>query len=198
MKTRHKLLITFSIVHILLVACGAASLLKGPPPNPVVETVHAYSKLSGADNGYGFFAPNVGAQFRTVFLIKDANGRESMRDLKLGSTSEANLRFTGISSQIVSLPPGPRHRLLQSFAAMMFGRNPDATTVTVRLEIYGFDRSREVADFPTMAEYRSGVRPEWLPILDATFTRNDLEPNIVATGTSRTKTSLKVTSGATN
>lgn len=182
MKTRHKFLIVFGIGHILLVACGAASLLKGPTKNPVEDAARAYSKLSGADNGYGFFAPNVGAQFRTVFIMKDAEGREWKQDLKLGSSSEANLRFTGISSQLADLPPRARHRLLMSFAAMMFGRNPEATTVTVRLELYGFDRSREETDYPTMAEYRAGVRPEWLPVLDATFSRaeagsaSDLKP----------------------
>lgn len=189
MKTRHKLLIAFGIGHILLVACGAAGLMKGPINNPVSDAARAYAKLSGADNGYGFFAPNVGAQFRTVFIMQDAAGREWQQDLNIGSSSEANLRFTGISSQLVDLPPVPRHRLLQSFAAMMFGRNPDAKTVTVRLEIYGFDRSRDVADFPTMAEYREGVRPEWLPMLDATFTRDD----VGSTDTSNTKLKTPLT-----
>lgn len=177
MKKRHQLLIAFGVGHILLVACGAAGLLQGPIDNPVEDATRAYAKLSGADNGYGFFAPEVGAQFRTVFIMKDDAGRPWKQDLKLGRSSEANLRFTGISSQIIDMPPGPRHRLLQSFAAMMFGRNPEARTVTVRLEIWGFDRTTEIADYPTMAEYRSGVRPQWLPVLDATFSRADVEPS---------------------
>ena len=112
-------------------------------------------------------------QFRTTFLLKDENGREWKENLQLGNNSEANLRFTGISSQLATMPPPARHRVMSSFAGMMFGRNPTAKTITVRLELYGFDRNEQEADFPTMAEYRAGIRPKWLPMLDATFSRNN-------------------------
>lgn len=181
---RQRLLIAFGVGHLILVACGAASLMKSPPKNPVEDALQTYSAASGADNGYGFFAPGVGAQFRTTFILKDETGREWKENLQLGKNSEANLRFTGISSQLATMPPPARHRVMSSFAGMMFGRNPNARTITVRLELYGFDRNEEEADFPSMAEYRSGIRPKWLPMLDATFSRNKVNettPDTVGT-----------------
>ena len=58
------------------------------------DGVALYSSLSGADNGYGFFAPGVGAQFLTTFVLTDTEGNEWTDTLDMGSTSEANLRFT--------------------------------------------------------------------------------------------------------
>ncbi|GAB4158797.1 MAG: hypothetical protein Tsb009_36050 [Planctomycetaceae bacterium] len=183
MKLRHRFLIVFGVGHLILVASGALGWLKRPPQGPTENIVQIYSAASGADNGYGFFAPGVGAQFRTIFILQDKDGREWRENLKLGTTSEANLRFTGISSQLADMPPPVRHRVMSSFAGMMFGKYPNARKITVRLELYGFDRSQQEADFPTMAEFRAGVRPNWLPILDATFLRDDIKRGIPSTET---------------
>lgn len=169
---KQKLMLGFAAAHLVLVVCGAASVAPVPRGNPAGETLACYAAASGADNGYGFFAPGVGPQFRTRFILSDGEGRTWSEDLQIGNSQEANLRFTGISSLLVTMEPPLQHRILQSFAATMFGRHADAQSVTVRVEMLGFDRSPNESDFPTMAEYRSGVRPKWLPLMEATFQRS--------------------------
>lgn len=166
MTTRRRLLIAFAGVHLILVACGAAGVRLFPASLPG-EAVRVYGALSGADNGYGFFAPGVGPQFKTTFVMTDRNGRQWTDTLQLGESHEANLRFTGISTLLPSMGEEERQRVLQSFAAMMFGRHPKAATVVVRLELYGFERTARDVDYPTMDEFRRGVRPRWFLIFQS-------------------------------
>jgi len=173
MTIRQKLLLGIAGVHLLLVAVGAAGLPVIPRSNPLGDSVALYSAASGADNGYGFFAPGVGAQIRTRFILRDANGRTWTEDLQLGNTSEANLRFTGISNLLPTLPAEQRRRILRSMAGTMFGKYPSAKHVTIQLDLYGFDRSATESDFPTMKEYAAGARPQWLPLSTITFSRNN-------------------------
>jgi len=170
MKLRHKLLLAFAAFHVVLVAMGATGT-----PSPINFTaagdlVSAYSALSGADNGYGFFA-GVGAQHRTRFFLTDANGKTWSDNLELGSNSEASMRFTGISNLLPSMSENDRLAIYKSMAATMFGRHPNAETVTVRMDVWGFDQKGAPADYPSMKQYRDGVRPRWLPVEEITFTR---------------------------
>lgn len=174
MKLRHKLLLAYAGVHLILVACGAAGISPLPRTSFAGDTLALYSAASGADNGYGFFAPGVGAQVRTRFVLADKHGQTWTEDLQLGGTTEANLRFTGISNLLPSMPEQARFAILRSMAGTMLGKYPNAESVTVQIDLYGFDRSETESDYPTMKEYRDGVRPQWLPMSEITFTRSDL------------------------
>ena len=175
MKTRHKIILTLALGHLILVAYGATGKRPVSPANPVGDGIALYSSLSGADNGYGFFAPGVGAQFLTTFVLTDKHGNVWTDTLNLGRTSEANLRFTGISNLLPSLEQDQMQAVLHSMAGTMLGKHPKAETVAVQLEMYGFDRSATESDFPTMKEYQEGNRPEWLPVLEAYFRRTDVK-----------------------
>jgi hypothetical protein len=58
--------------------------------------------------------------------------------------------------------PESRMRLVKSWAAVMFTRHPNASSLTVVVEVY---------DVPTMAEYRAGSRPAWRIIYRAQLQR---------------------------
>jgi len=170
MKLRHKLLLAFAGFHVVLVAMGATGTQSATSSTAAGELVSAYSALSGADNGYGFFA-GVGAQHRTRFFLTDKSGKTWSDNLELGSNSEASMRFTGISNLLPSMSENDRLAIYKSMAATMFGRHPNAETVTVRMDVWGFDQKGAPADYPSMKQYRDGVRPRWLPVEEITFTR---------------------------
>ncbi|MGC1272852.1 MAG: hypothetical protein WBC44_04035, partial [Planctomycetaceae bacterium] len=127
--------------------------------------------LSGADGYYGFFAPGVGPQIRIRMRIADAAGRETIVSLRNGETAEADLRMAGIGRLLPNLQPQQNRQLLQSLAASAFNRHPDAEKVSCVVEMYGVSRENGQVDFPTMGEYRGGMRPEWITIDGITFTR---------------------------
>jgi len=173
MKRRHKFLLAFAGFHIVLVTMGATGLLSANSRTAAGELVSGYSALSGADNGYGFFA-GVGAQHRTRFILTDKNGEVWTENLELGSNAEASMRFTGISNLLPSLSDKDRLAVFKSMAAMMFGKFPNAETVTVRMDLWGFTPKDAPPDYPSMKQYRDGVRPKWLPVEQVTFTRSEL------------------------
>src|SRR3954471_24558921 len=77
MTRRHALATLAAACHLILVVCGASSLVFSSPPSEddfARQTVRLYGALSGSDNGYGFFAPGVGPQVRATFTLRDASG----------------------------------------------------------------------------------------------------------------------------
>lgn len=176
MKLRHKLLLAFAGLHLILVGLGAAGIVVPPSRNALVDTAALYSTASGADSGYGFFAPGVAAQVRTKYFMMDKDGAIWSGDLNVANNSEANLRFTNASSMLMTVQ-GDYHKfnIYKSLAAMMARKNPQAEYVEVELQIYAIDRSAQETDFPTMEEYRNGKRPQWLPVTESlVFHRSEL------------------------
>lgn len=174
MKLRHKFLLAFAGLHIGLVAMGATGLQPAQSSTAAGELLSAYSAFSGADNGYGFFA-GVGAQHRTRFFLTDANGKTWSDNLELGSNSEASMRFTGISNLLPSMSEQDRLAIYKSMAATMFGRHPNAESVTVRMDVWGFAPKDAPADYPSMKQFHDGVRPKWLPVEEVSFQRNETD-----------------------
>jgi hypothetical protein len=118
--------------------------------------------MTGADAGYGYFAPHVGSEVRVRFTLADNAGREWQDELAAGLNQEGRLR---VGSMTGLFPADPeqrvlRHDLAASWAATMFGRHPTARVVIVRVEVY---------EVPSMAEYRAGLRPGWVQVFAATF-----------------------------
>ena len=154
----------FALGHVILVVFGAASSTPeadDPRLGPIGRTVGYYATLSGADNGYGFFAPGVAPELRATFTMTDAQGQSWTDTLERKTSHEAELRVTGIVCMYVT--ERLRGGLLHSWAATMFGRHPEAAQVKVEVEIY---------DPPTMEEYRQGQRAQWEVMDTAVFQRN--------------------------
>jgi hypothetical protein len=159
MKRRSTWLLAFALTHLALVICGATGrqLL---PPSPPDFALRWYGAMTGADSGYGFFAPGVGPQAQATFTLHDAAGH-SWTDTIDGDNQEVRLRLGSMltNSEVESLRPG----LTASWAAVMFGRHPEATRVIVRVQLY---------DTPTMADFRAGATPAWQTVFEASFTRD--------------------------
>jgi hypothetical protein len=168
MTRRHALLTLAAAAHLVLVVCGASGLLFAGNPHRdgwALRSVRLYGALSGAEAGFGFFAPGVAPQIRATFTLSDASGRTWTDTLERGLSHEARLRVAG-SVSLATEPPF-RDDLYRSWIGTMFGRHPDARRVVVRLEVF---------DPPPMDEYRAGVRGRWETIDEVTSDRDDLTP----------------------
>jgi hypothetical protein len=207
------------LAHLLLVALGAAYFDFARPGRPW-QVLAFYGALSGATSSYGFFAPEVTGQYRVLFDVADAAGRETTLPLGPDLNGEATLRFGDIIDQFATESAdadlaaddeatadaavrddegdevdddddtpaltahaavadhdergrddddddgapaqkiGLSRALAASLAGAMFARHPEARTVRLRLEEF----------LPVdMAAYRSGRRPAWRPLYQATF-----------------------------
>jgi hypothetical protein len=162
-KGVRRLLLTVGAVHLLLVALGAASI-EWREHGRVGRWLAVYSGLSGADAGYGFFAPGVGSQVHAVFDVQEKNGHTFTTTLESHSSQEANLRVGNITDQFADFEEDKSEELTRSLSASLagtiFGRYPRARTVTVRIEQF------TPVD---MKEFREGKRPRWEPAYSAVF-----------------------------
>jgi hypothetical protein len=155
--------------HLALVACGAAGLRLLPASNIAGQTLRCYGALSGADMGFGFFAPAVGSQMRAVFVLTDGTGHTWEDDLEAGHNHEVKLRIGALINQfpVADQEEFLRRDLAASWAGTLFARHPTAQQITVRVEAY---------DVPSRAEYRAGARPAWVHVSSYTCTREQPRP----------------------
>ena len=157
MHFRHCLWMLLGAAHLFAVVCGACDCLPEPSRSVPSHMVRWYAKLSGADSHYGFYAPEVGAEYRARFILQDQHGSTWGDIFEEAKSPEARLRQQGIvhlgfANAEAEESPDLRKSLVKSWAARMFTRHPSAVSLTVLVEVY---------DVPTMAKYRSGVRPTW-------------------------------------
>jgi hypothetical protein len=146
---------------LALVVCGAASFRPLPEGSAPGKALRVYAAVSGADNSYGFFAPEVGEQTRVVLTITDGAGRSWDEPLTEVENQEVRLRvgsLYGAASEDGQL----RRELAASWAARAFRRHPGARAVAVRIDSY---------DVPTMDEVRAGEAPEWQTTFRRSFRR---------------------------
>jgi hypothetical protein len=160
MRFRRCLCLLLGATHLATVVCGAADCLPEQNRSVPVQVLQAYAKLSGADSQYGFYAPEVGASCRAKFILQDDQGSTWSDSLEATTYAEARLRLGGsvecaFANDTAQQLPKVRQRLVKSWAATMFTRHPRAASVTVVVE---------VRDIPTMAEYRGGLRPNWIVV----------------------------------
>jgi hypothetical protein len=149
--------------HLVLVAAGAAHVT-ADLHGPLARGLRFHDALSGAGDSYSFFAPTVGPQLRTRFVLSTPQGARSRETLEAGKSREVGFRMGNIAGTIYIL--GRRTQLRRAFlgalAASRLGAHPEANKVQVTLEQWAM---------PTMAEYRQGVRPRWRSLYEATFVR---------------------------
>lgn len=174
------------LCHLVLVALGASYVdLSGL--GSVGRILEYYGELSGAGNGYGFFAPGISGQLRVRFDSYDSEGRRS--PLVVASpltTHEANLRMGNIIDQFpvedlgegesqplpeessedgavakkVVLATQLKRSLAASLALHIFKSHPEVKQLAVYLEEFS----------PvSMEEYRDGILSEWRTLYQAKF-----------------------------
>jgi hypothetical protein len=165
MPSWHALATTLATGHLLLVFCNAFRLPLPPANGPPARTLALYGTLSGANTGYGFFAPGVPPDRSVTFTMTDAQGRRWTDVLQLPHNREVNLQLHSVLAKIHQAPL--RHAMAASWAGMMFGRHPAAVEVEVRVEL---------CHMPTLDQYHSGQRPTWEIVYEATFGREDDGP----------------------
>jgi hypothetical protein len=172
MTVRHAFITGLAALHLVLVACGAAKVTLMPPGSTAWKWLRLYGEASGADNQYGFFAPVVGFQLRTLFTLTDKDGATWEDTHDHGATAESNLRFGGMTDAAFGEEEFDK-RQVHSWAAYMFGRHPTAVSVHVAIQYY---------HLPSMAEYRMGARPKWVTSYETTYTRASVEESADVVG----------------
>jgi hypothetical protein len=173
MTIRHALLTLLAAGHLTLVACGAFGLTPLAPKSPVAKLQDLYGELSGANNGYGFYAPTVASEHRAVFELTDEDGETWTDSLMTGASFESAIRLQNIVQTSVELQAESESnaddaefhwmdRIAFLWADAMLKRHPSAVEVEVKLEVFFV---------VPMAEYRAGVRPKWEVVYQDRFTR---------------------------
>lgn len=139
--------------HLTLVLLGGLDICLWER-GPLGKLLTVYSALSGADSGYGYYAPRVGAPPVAKFTIVDDAGRALVDRLQPGVTREGDIRVEDLIEVFDddANDDAMRARLAASWAATMFARHPRAASVTVDM---GFRR------VPSMAEARRGAAMGW-------------------------------------
>lgn len=159
--------VALAALHGIVVVLGAANL-RVQERGAIGELVTWYGALTGAERGFGFFAPQVNTQARASFTIVDKDGHSFERSLEEGSSAESTLRINNLGSRFWQiLDKGSldlRHSMAASWAGKMFARYPQAKQVTVHFEVF---------QLYSMAEYRAGRIPHWTRLYDAVFSRTE-------------------------
>jgi len=157
-RRRRTVWIAAACVHLMLVVCGAAGIAV-PRKFFAGRLLATYGDYSGANNGYGFFAPSVAPEWRTTFVV--CTSEKLCIDVDHHPpNAEAEALLTTIDSMYTE--PDVRDLLAASWAAVEFGRFPDAHAVIVKSSVF---------DVPSMAAYRAGQRAEWRNIYGYAFRR---------------------------
>ena len=154
---RHKLAMALAAVHLLLVVCSVTKLRTRHADNPWGRVLQAYAAWTGAGSRFNFFAPGINSSVRVAFDVKQDSGALIRDDFQSDDDAMSLraycmvLRFGMRTSQ---------DELARAWAATMFGRHPEAHTVTVSLE---------QLRLPTMEQYQEGQRPAWTELYRADF-----------------------------
>lgn len=168
MRIRHCCWTLFAAVHLLIVVSGAGGWLPDRCGGPLASVLLWHASMSGADSYYGFYAPDVGDEFRARFRVEDGQGFTWQDTFEQTRNPETRLRLGGIAlhafaNSRAEESPQRRERLIKSWAAAMFTRHPGAVSVTVVVETY---------DVPTLSEYRAGQQPRWNVVYEAKVQRD--------------------------
>lgn len=160
MTWKLKVAVAAVVFHLSMVTLGAAHVRMNTGLRPLDYVVSLYGAYSGADASYGFFSPSVATDTRAEFTMTDKDGRQWTDNPTTRGSAEAQLRFNSTINLFEY--PDLRTGVGSSWAATMFGRYPDAVSVTVKVESQFM---------PFMSTYREGARPYWNTLYQATFRR---------------------------
>jgi hypothetical protein len=164
MRRKEIVVATFALLHLLLVVVYITADWPERALRPALNIpLRVYQNLSGNFRDYAFFAPRVGSDLKTAFLLEPARGPASLVNFT-ADNREASFRYNCIA--LASMRDVPARDLFaQSWAALLLGGNPDAQRVTVMVKEYSL---------PSMADYRAGYRPRWESIYVGRFGRGNV------------------------
>jgi hypothetical protein len=134
--------------------------------------VELYLHGAGIEAGYGFFAPNVPANYKLVFELHYPDGRVEY-EIPRVSNAATGLRFAGLLDQVAELNYAPlRETMMKIIAYAVWQEHPNGTMVRA---YFGSAR------LPTPAEFEKGSKSsyELLFAYDFTFhgtTKNPSTP----------------------
>lgn len=150
------------MAHLSFVVLGALSLDPWSKLGKIGMILTFYGEATGASSGYGFFAPGVGSQLRSKFFTESFNGITAEALLANPLNRESDLRLGNLVGWFWNDRADRKiqRSLAASWAGKIFGDDPGARTVTVRLESYYL---------PSMKQYREGQRPDWRFFYEAKF-----------------------------
>ena len=146
-------------VHLALVVCGALGFTPVSPKYFAGKVIETYREYTGANNGFGFFAPGVASEWRATFdVCIDEKHCIPVAEEQVGR--EARLLLVTIDGLLGESEV--RDLIAASHAARQFSRFPHAEVVLVKAGVFVV---------PTMAQYRRGVRPQWRDLYGFAFRR---------------------------
>jgi len=146
-------------VHLALVICGAAGITPVSTKLAGGRVVETYRAYTGANNGYGFFAPGVASEWRATFDVC-SDERHCIPVAREQVGHEARLLLITIDGLLGE--DELRDLIAASHAARQFARYPHAEVVLVKAGVF---------EVPAMAEYRGGERPQWRDLYGYAFHR---------------------------
>jgi hypothetical protein len=164
MSTRLKLAAALAAVHLALVTCGACHVWPLSPRSSAGRLLSTYGALSGASDGYRYFAPGVASQTRVTYTLRDVDGAE--QDLPPLATRNPEVMHRHSSMNIVWRRPHVRSVAASSLAGHLWAEHPEAEEIVVHVQM---------CDLPTMKSYRAGKRPRWRTFYQAAFVRAEDE-----------------------
>ena len=132
------------------------------------NAITVYLHTSGIEAGYGFFAPNVPANYKLVFELHYPDGR-SEYEIPRVSNAATGIRFAGLLDQLAEIGYPPlRETMIKILAYSAWQEHPDANIVRAYL-----GRAR----LPTPAEFARGDKGsyELLSAYDFTFRGKQLD-----------------------
>lgn len=182
---RKRLLLGLAAAHLAVVALGARAVdLRRY--GPIGRLLDRYSALSGADTGYGFFAPGVRDQLEATFEILDRDGNRTPATLLTGSSQEADLDVAHLPGKLDWSTPESRRAAAASLAAKVFARHPEAIGVVIRIDC---------VETVSMEEARSGAGLRRSTIYTAELRRGERGAPGGAPWNGRSSTSTSPSSG---
>lgn len=135
--------------------------------NPLRNAITVYLHGTGIEAGYGFFAPNVPANYKLVFELHYSDGRTEY-EIPRVSSAAAGLRFAGLLDQLAELSYAPlREAMVKIIAYSIWQEHPQVTMIRAYL-------GRAV--LPTPAEFENGSKGSYELLFAYDFTFHQTAP----------------------
>ncbi|HMN96695.1 MAG TPA: hypothetical protein PKC43_09645 [Phycisphaerales bacterium] len=149
-------------LHLAMVALFVFTGYPGDRRGLIADGLRTWRNLAGIFRDYTFFAPRVATDTKVAFLVEREGGGSRVVTLD-SPTREGAFRINCVVNACLR-DERARDLFAQSWAAGVLGADPEAIRVSVLAMAF---------EIPTMAAYREGERPRWLPLYAGAFERRD-------------------------
>jgi hypothetical protein len=150
-------------IHLALVICGAARFVPFSQRHAFGRTIEVYREYTGANNGYGFYAPAVASEWSTTFEVCGGKPPRCFEAREEPANREVGLLLSTIDGMYME--DDLRDLVAASWAGVEFGRYPHAAIVVVKPRVFLI---------PSMEQFRRGLKPRWRTAYAYAFTRRDV------------------------